>query len=158
MGNVLPQFLSFSGHPFPTLPSSPHQPFPDLNQTHAYLRQFAEPLFATGKIRLNTEVVAVDEIGSTTATNGGWKVVMRDWSDQGEGREIVEEWDAVVIATAWYDNPNWPETEGLEEVREKGIAKHAKVWLGPDEFKGKVGTSTFRRLPSTKIYYIIIMS
>jgi cation diffusion facilitator CzcD-associated flavoprotein CzcO len=63
---------------------------------------------------------------------------MNDWSSQGNGREIVEEWDAVVIATAWYDNPNWPETEGLEELRKKGIAKHAKVWKGPDGFKGKV--------------------
>jgi cation diffusion facilitator CzcD-associated flavoprotein CzcO len=134
MGNVLPEFLSFSGHPFPKPPTSPDQPFPDLIQTHAYLRKFAESLFTTGKIRLHTEVVGVDQIGP----DGGWKVAMKDWSDQGKGREFEEIWDAVVIATAWYDNPKWPETEGLEEVRKKGIAKHAKVWEGPDEFKGKV--------------------
>lgn len=132
MGNVLPKYLTFSGHPFPTPPSSPEQPFPDLIQTHAYLSKFAEPLFATGKIRLHTEVVGVDEIGP----DGGWKVVMKDWSDQGKGREFDEIWDAVVIATAWYDNPNWPETEGLEELRKKEIAKHAKIWEGPDAFIG----------------------
>jgi cation diffusion facilitator CzcD-associated flavoprotein CzcO len=135
IGNVLPQFFTFSGHPFPSPPTSPDQPFPDLMETYTYLRKFAEPLFATGKIRLNTEVVAVDEIES----GGGWKVVMKDWSEQGKGREIVENWDAVVVATAFYDNPNWPETEGLEETRKRGIAKHAQVWRGPNEFKGKVG-------------------
>jgi cation diffusion facilitator CzcD-associated flavoprotein CzcO len=134
MGNVLPEFLSFSGHPFPPPPTSPDQPFPDLIQTQSYLRKFAEPLFTTGKIRLNTEVVAVEQIGP----DGGWKVVLKDWTDQGKGREIEERWDAVVVATAWYDNPNWPETEGLEELRRKGIAKHAKIWDGPEEFKGKV--------------------
>src|ERR1700734_3625808 len=93
MGNVLPEFLSFSGHPFPPPPTSPDQPFPDLIQTQSYLRKFAEPLFATGKIRLNTEVVAVDQIGP----DGGWKVVLKDWTDQGKGRETEERWDAVVV-------------------------------------------------------------
>ena len=137
MGNVLPRFMSFSGHPFPAPPSAPNQPFPDLVQTQAYLLKFAEPLRA--HIKLNTEVVAVDE-GET----GGWKVVMRDWSADGtRGKEVIEHWDAVAIATAWYDNPKWPDTEGLEELKKAGIARHAKDWMGvehglAEEFMGKV--------------------
>lgn len=139
MGNVLPHFCTFSGYPFPPPPTSPDQPFPDLIQTQAYLQKFAEPLFATGKIRLNTEVVAVDEVGPDHG--GGWKVLLKDWNNDRNGKEVEEKWDAVVIATAWYDNPKWPETEGLEEIRKKGIALHARTWGGPDAanaFKGKV--------------------
>jgi cation diffusion facilitator CzcD-associated flavoprotein CzcO len=138
MGNVLPRFLSFSGNPFPAPPSAPTQPFPDLVQTQAYLFEFSRPL--RGSIRLNIEVVGVDEVEGEGA---GWKVVMKDWSTEGGGKEITEHWDAVVIATAWYDNPKWPDTQGLEGLREAGIARHAREWMGAgrrygEEFVGKV--------------------
>jgi len=40
IGNVLPEFLTFSGHPFPEPPMTPHQPFPTLKETYEYLRSF----------------------------------------------------------------------------------------------------------------------
>lgn len=134
MGNVLPRFLSFSGLPFPPPPSSPDQPFPSLLQTYEYLRKFAEPLFKTGKIRLNTEVARVEELKE----GAGWKVDLKYRKDGSSVEELAEVWDAVIIATAYYDNPTWPDTEGLDEARQKGIAKHAKVWDGPIGFEGKV--------------------
>ena len=54
---------------------------------------------------------------------------------------MVERWDAVVVATAWYDNPKWPDTPGLEKLKENGIARHAREWKGPGgvrAFKNKV--------------------
>lgn len=155
MGNVLPPYLSFSGHPFPPPPSAPEQPFPDLIQTYQYLLAFAEPLRA--HIRLNTEVVRVDEL-----ENGeGWEVALRDWSANDVGREMVEKWDAVIIATAWYDNPKWPDTPGLEALKEAGIAKHAKEWKGPDGVRAYSGKVSLCSLFSSKCrsslsFYVIL--
>jgi hypothetical protein len=104
MGNVLPRFLSFSSHPFPTPPSAPNQPLPDLIQTQTYLLEFANPLRT--HIKLNTEVFRVDKVQVESESRcGAWEVVMRDWSAEGKGKDAIEYWNAVMIATAWYDNP-----------------------------------------------------
>ena len=73
----------------------------------------------------------------------GWSVLSKDWN-KGEGRprEVEELWDAVVAAVGWYDHPVWPETEGLDELRQRGLAKHAKWWHGPKGYGGKVKIST----------------
>ena len=65
--------------------------------------------------------------------------MVRNWNEGKEGKEEVEEcWDAVVVAIGWYDNPVWPETDGLEELRNRGLARHAKWWRGPEGCEGKV--------------------
>lgn len=132
LGNVLSRFLSVSGNPFPPPATSPEQPFPDLHQTQAFLRKFAEPLFAKQRIRLDTEVVRIEELSG----RGGWKVFLKNWN--AGGKETEEHWDAVVVATAFHDNLNWPETEGLEQLRAKGIATHSKFYEGPNGYEGKV--------------------
>ncbi|KAF8980870.1 hypothetical protein BDQ17DRAFT_1438731 [Cyathus striatus] len=53
------------------------------------------------------------------------------------GEEREEHWDAVVVAVRWYDNPVWPSTLGLDILREKGVAKHAKEWRGTKGYEGK---------------------
>lgn len=65
---------------------------------------------------------------------------LNDWSSEAdEPRKIEEEWDAVVVAVCWYDNPVWPETEGIDLLREEGIAIHSTFWRGPKpEHKDKV--------------------
>ncbi|KAF7325050.1 hypothetical protein MKEN_00547600 [Mycena kentingensis (nom. inval.)] len=133
IGNVLPEFLSFSAHePFPEPPNTAQgQPFPSLSETHAYLRGFAAPLVAAGKIRLNMEVVAVDEFEG----HAGWSVRMRDWA---RGGELLEEaWDAVVIAVCAYDHAAYPETPGVEELRRTPLASHCKTWRGPEGYENK---------------------
>lgn len=144
IGNVLPEFLSFSGHPFPEPPSTPHQPFPTLTETHHYLQKFAEPFLKSGVIKLNREVVRVEELSG----KGGWRVITRDWN--AGGREEDELWDAVVVAVGWHDNPVWPETEGLDELRNRGLAKHAKSWQGPDEYVDKVFNTSYVLYPVLK--------
>ena len=69
---------------------------------------------------------------------GGGKVVIRDWNEGAEGKEVEESWDAVVVAIGWYDNPVWPKTDGLGELRKRGLARHAKWWRGPERCEGKV--------------------
>ncbi|KAF5357548.1 hypothetical protein D9757_012371 [Collybiopsis confluens] len=76
VGNILPEFLSFSGCPFSEPPSTPQQPFPTLKETYDYLRDFAEPFIEKGSIRLNTEVVRIDELADAK----GWDVAIRDWN------------------------------------------------------------------------------
>ncbi|KAJ6503874.1 hypothetical protein C8R45DRAFT_894955 [Mycena sanguinolenta] len=134
IGNVLPEFLSFSAFsPFPEPTSTASgQPFPSLSETHAYLRAFAAPFLSQDKIRLNTEVCAVEELPGRT----GWRVRMRRWN-RDESEEFSETWDAVVIAIACYDNPIFPDTPGIAQLRELGLAQHAQTWRGPDKCQGK---------------------
>ena len=144
IGNVLPEFLSFSEFPFPEPPTTPHQPFPTLVETHAYLRAFSEPHLKDGRIKLNREVVSVSECQPEDGGIGeGWQVTFRDWNGeiQGTRREVEEFWDAVVIATGLWDSPVWPDTEGLEELKNIGMAKHGKWYRGPEVFEGKVRIS-----------------
>ncbi|KAF8989762.1 hypothetical protein BDQ17DRAFT_421682 [Cyathus striatus] len=138
-GNVLPTFLSFSSYPpFPTPPHSPNQPFPTLQETHEYLCTFAAPFVASGEIKLNTEVVRVEELPPVEGGDtGGWKIILRDWGNDKQGEEREEHWDAVVVAVGWYDNPVWPSTPGLDVLRDKGVAKHAKEWRGAKGYEGK---------------------
>ncbi|KAF9060048.1 hypothetical protein BDP27DRAFT_1430539 [Rhodocollybia butyracea] len=134
VGNVLPEFLSFSESPFPEPPSTPHQPYPTLKETHDYLRLFAEKYLERGNIRLNIEVVRVEELDA----GKGWEVTMRDWSlPDHAGREFVSVWDAVAGCTGWFDDPQWPQTEGMEELKQKGLAMHAKSYRGPQKYAGK---------------------
>ncbi|KAJ8520213.1 hypothetical protein ONZ45_g2943 [Pleurotus djamor] len=128
VGNVLPDFLYFSGHPFPK-PDRPNQPFPTLEETYAYLQDFAKPYIP--HVRLNTEVERIVELSGWK----GWKVSMKDWN-QG-GKQISETWDAVVVAVGWFDNLVWPATPGIEELKNEGMAIHAKSWEGPEEYKDK---------------------
>ncbi|ESK87207.1 flavin dependent monooxygenase [Moniliophthora roreri MCA 2997] len=133
IGNVLPEFLSFNRYPFPEPPTTPHQPFPTLKETYDYLRGFAEPYIKSGQIRLGHEVVSVEELPD----NAGWNVKFKDWSNGWDGVERDEVWNAVVVAVGWYDNPVWPNTPGLSELIEKGLARHAKSWRGPVGLAGK---------------------
>ncbi|THU87215.1 FAD/NAD(P)-binding domain-containing protein [Dendrothele bispora CBS 962.96] len=148
IGNVLPEFLSYHGFPFPApaeyKPNRKHQPFPTLIETHEYLQAFAKPFIADGRIRLGQEVVRVEERPVTSTnddenpTKDKWRVVLRDWADPTRpGKQLEELWDAVVVCTGWYDNPLWPDTPGLDEVREAGLAKHARGWRGPKGWEGK---------------------
>ena len=75
---------------------------------------------------------------------GGWKVVIRDWNEGTEGKEVEESWDAVVIAIEGYDNSVWLKTDRLEEVRRRGLARHAKWWQGIEGCEGKVSRRPFR--------------
>lgn len=130
---MIPEFLSFSGHPFPAPPRE-HQPFPTLAETNAYLKQFARPFIEDGHVRLSFEVTGVEEL-----EGGGWTVCMKDWN---EGGVVFEEtWDAVVITTVWFDNPHFPDVPGLQELQQKQPNKvqHAMNWMGPQgDYEGKV--------------------
>ncbi|KAG1741626.1 FAD/NAD(P)-binding domain-containing protein [Suillus lakei] len=132
IGNVVPEFLSFSEHPFPAPPRE-HQPFPTLAETNAYLKEFARPFIEGGHIRLSVEVIGVEEV-----VGGGWTIRMKDWN---EGGVMLEEtWDAVIITTVWFDNPYFPDVPGLQELQKQQPSKvqHALSWTGPhDDHEGK---------------------
>ena len=61
-----------------------------------------------------------------------------------EGKEVDERWDAVVVAIGWYDDLVWPETDGLAELRKRGLARHAKWWRGLRGCDGKVSVQVWR--------------
>ncbi|THU81419.1 FAD/NAD(P)-binding domain-containing protein [Dendrothele bispora CBS 962.96] len=132
VGDVLPEFLSFSGHPFPRPSTSPEEPFPSLSETQEYLQAFAKPFVDNGSIRLNMEVSRVEELPN----EAGWRVVMKDWND-GLGEEREERWDAVAVCIGCHDNASWPDIDGLDALRHKGLALHAKSWRGAEGFEKK---------------------
>jgi cation diffusion facilitator CzcD-associated flavoprotein CzcO len=138
VGNVLPEYLSFSSHKqFPTPATAPDQPFPSLKETHEYLTDFAEPFLSDGRIRCNVEALRVEE-----TLEGKWEVTVRDTKEQ-SGMSVNETWDAVAISTGWHSSPFWPPTEGLDLLRNLGLAMHAKDWMGVDfhGLRGKVSSS-----------------
>lgn len=92
---------------------------------------FAMPFIKDGRIWFNIEVTRVEE-----QPDGRWKVEVKDWNYGGKVR--VEQWDAVVVAVGWYDHPVWPNTPGLDILRQKELAKHAKSYRGPQGHEGKV--------------------
>ncbi|KAE8257986.1 hypothetical protein A4X13_0g1982 [Tilletia indica] len=139
-GNVLPPFISFSD--FPRFPPPAHgEPFPTLSETHDYLRNFTDnaelganrPPGLHPYIRTNTEVLGVVQLPPHPDTHqpGGWAVRIAEWSDGQNGKTHTEHWDAVVLATAWYDNPVYPRTPGIDEVRRAGKLVHAKWYRSP---------------------------
>ncbi|KAK0541120.1 hypothetical protein OC835_000330 [Tilletia horrida] len=145
-GNVLPPFLSFSD--FPRFPAPAHgEPFPTLSETYEYLRDFADNAELGAQrerglwpyIRLETEVLGVVQLAPDARTGqpGGWAVRIAEWSNGQNGRVHTEHWDAVVLATAWYDNPVYPRTPGIEAVRNAGKLVHAKWYRSPSPYRGK---------------------
>lgn len=133
IGNVLPEFLSFSSAPpFPQAESAPTQPFPSLTETYDYLQRFAKPFLEDGRIRCNSEVVKVDE-----TVDGKWDVYIKA---AGQPEAQHETWDSVVVCTGWHSTPWWPDTEGLSLLRDSGLAFHASDWKGVEHHKlhGKV--------------------
>ncbi|EIN09189.1 FAD/NAD(P)-binding domain-containing protein [Punctularia strigosozonata HHB-11173 SS5] len=131
-GNVLPRFLTYSGHPFPPLAEG--ETFPSLLETHEYLASFAKPL--RPHIRCNIEVQGVWELPPTeTNKPGGWRVNYRDWN---RGGEVVEShWDAVVVATGWYDWPVYPPVPGIKEAAKAGRVHHTRWYRGPAPYAHK---------------------
>lgn len=148
-GNVYPSFLEFSDAPFP--PPANGEPFPTLAETHAYLLRFAEPL--RSRIRLNTEVVKVEEqvapgsgagagavMGAGEGQYGGWEVTLREWDPAlgvQMGRRVTKRYDAVIVAAGWYDTPLYPATEGIELAKEMGFVHHAKWYRDTSWYEGK---------------------
>jgi cation diffusion facilitator CzcD-associated flavoprotein CzcO len=123
-GNVLPEFLSFSEHPFPVLTTGP---FPTFAETNAYIKAFALPFIESGYICLSQEVIGVEELEGGC----GWTVRLKDWNNG--GAVLEETWDAVVITTVWFDNPYFPDVQGLQELQHQQPHKiqHSITWRGP---------------------------
>ncbi|KAE9388373.1 hypothetical protein BT96DRAFT_1004239 [Gymnopus androsaceus JB14] len=100
--------------PSPAYPGLIGNVLPDL-ETYDYLRGFTEVYFERGDIRLNTEVVRVEELED----GKGWNVTTRDWRSPDGGEICSEVWDAVVVCTGWYNDPLWPGTPGMEDLKKK---------------------------------------
>ncbi|PWN51934.1 FAD/NAD(P)-binding domain-containing protein [Violaceomyces palustris] len=132
-GNVLPEFLTFSATRFP--PPKDGEPFPTLRETHDYLLGFAEPL--RPMIRCNVEVIRVEE-----RLDGRWRVTLKDWANRSQDGQVsplvsVRDYDRVVVAAGWYDNPVYPSTPGLDQALAKGLVHHAKHYRDSTCYAGK---------------------
>lgn len=62
---------------------------------------------------------------------------MKDWN---AGAVLEETWDAVVIATVWFDNPYFPDVQGLQDLQyhQPSKVRHSITWTGPQGYEGKV--------------------
>lgn len=124
-GNVLPEFLEFSGKKFD--PPAHGETFPSLHETHQYLRGFAEPY--RQYIRCGVEVLRVHELPG----DQGWEATLKDWTS-GVGapgasftpQVQVKRFDRVIVASGWYDTPYYPDVPGIDVARQAGHIHHCK--------------------------------
>lgn len=139
-GNVLPEFLEFSGKKMS--PPAGGETFPSMQETHTYLREFADPY--KGYIRCGVEVLRVQELPE----EGGWEVILKDWNtntapESSKGgvswtsKVEKKRFDRVVVAAGWYDSPYYPNAPGLEEARKEGFIHHCKHYRDSLPYRGK---------------------
>ncbi|RLV90283.1 Thiol-specific monooxygenase [Spathaspora sp. JA1] len=134
--NVPKDLMSYGGLEFDAkLPI-----FPKREDVLKYVDEYSEEI--RPYVRFNTKVVSVELIHDTSSTK--WKVTSRaiDETTQGgsvvgvEG-DVVEIFDAVVIATGNYDIPYIPDRSGISAWNEKfpGVISHAKSYRNPQQFE-----------------------
>lgn len=138
-GNVLPEFLEFSGKKFD--PPAHGETFPSLAETHDYLKTFAEPY--SKYIRCRVEVVRVQELPNQQ----GWQVTLKDWAntdvDLAQGAVSftpslqVRTFDRVVVAAGWYDSPYYPDVPGINAAKHAGHIHHCKHYRDSSPYLGK---------------------
>ncbi|SPO23016.1 related to FMO1 - flavin-containing monooxygenase [Ustilago trichophora] len=137
-GNVLPEFLEFSGKKFD--PPAHGETFPSLQETHQYLKGFAEPY--RRYIRCGVEVLRVQEL----AEDQGWQVTLKDWRsnvvEDGAGavsftpKVEVHKFDRVIVAAGWYDTPYYPDVPGIQEAKKAGHIHHCKHYRDSTPYVG----------------------
>ncbi|SPO24723.1 related to FMO1 - flavin-containing monooxygenase [Ustilago trichophora] len=138
-GNVLPEFLEFSGKKFD--PPAHGETFPSLQETHRYLKEFAEPY--RRYIRCGVEVLRVQEL----AEDQGWEATLKDWTSNavqdGAGavsftpKVEVKRFDRVIVAAGWYDTPFYPDVAGIQEAKKAGHIHHCKHYRDSTPYVGK---------------------
>lgn len=137
-GNVLPEFLEFSGKKFD--PPANGETFPSMGETHNYLKSFAAPYRRYIKCRV--EVLRVQELPG----DRGWEVTLKHWSDSAVPRTeavtftpVVETrvFDRVIVAAGWYDTPYYPDVEGIQLAKEQGHIHHCKHYRDSTPYIGK---------------------
>lgn len=126
-GNVLPEFLEFSGKRFE--PPKNNEVFPSLEETHLYLKSFAEPY--RQYIKTGVEVLRVHELPN----DQGWQVTLKHWtSSELDAAQAVsftpkletKRFDRVIVAAGWYDTPYYPDVQGISLAKEYGHIHHCK--------------------------------
>lgn len=141
-GNVLPEFLEFSGKKMS--PPANGETFPSLQETHNYLKEFAEPYRSF--IKCGVEVLRVQEL----AGEKGWEVTLKHWNREdvgGEGRKgegvsftpklETKVYDRVVVAAGWYDTPYYPDVPGIDSAKSAGHIHHCKHYRDSLPYVGK---------------------
>ncbi|KAK7207052.1 hypothetical protein BZA70DRAFT_252658 [Myxozyma melibiosi] len=95
-----------------------------------FLQTFADQEGIQSLIRYNTNVVDVRKV------DGEWIIT---YVDAGSSIEQKEKFDAVVVASGYFNVPFIPKVKGLEEYSKNfpGRVTHAKAFRKPDEYIGK---------------------
>ncbi|SNX83358.1 related to FMO1 - flavin-containing monooxygenase [Melanopsichium pennsylvanicum] len=137
-GNVLPEFLEFSGKVFD--PPAHNQTFPTLKETHNYLLSFAQPF--RKYIKCKVEVLKAVEL----AHDSGWEVTWKDWGHSAINTNgavsftpIVEtrKFDRIVVAAGWYDTPYYPQVDGIDQAKQAGHIHHCKHYRDSSAYRRK---------------------
>ncbi|EGW35739.1 flavin-containing monooxygenase [Spathaspora passalidarum NRRL Y-27907] len=134
--NVPKDLMSYSGLEFDS-----HLPiFPDRRDVLKYVCKYSEKV--RPYVRFDTKVVSVELLDDICK----WQVVSRPVSTETKGGtigvdDVVELYDAVVIATGNYDLPYIPDRPGMTAWNEQfpGTITHAKWYRNPRQFKDVTG-------------------
>ncbi|KAK6834707.1 hypothetical protein PG987_009401 [Apiospora arundinis] len=132
--NIPASLMQFSDLPLTT--PEDRRVFPSRQRVQAYLHDYAAEL--RGLIRFSTAVLDVRPDDASTRTPR-WHVRSRDLlasgADAGEKAEIF---DAVVVASGHYNEPNVPAVAGLREFVDAhpGVVRHSKQYRTPEPHRG----------------------
>lgn len=134
--NVPKDIMTYAGSEFPeTAPVFPHR-----SDVLEYIRKYSEDV--RHLVRFNTKVVGVE----WDQTANHWTVTSRPVTQETDGAnkptssDVVEHFDAVVIAVGNYDIPYIPDRKGMKEWHDKhGGISHVKSYRHPDNYKDVKG-------------------
>ncbi|KAH3681027.1 hypothetical protein WICMUC_000008 [Wickerhamomyces mucosus] len=134
--NVAKRFMRFSSIPHEEDPETEIKPLIKHEQVTSTLKSFSENNNLSKHIRLSTEVINLEKIGSK------WEITLKKTEGSKE-YWYKEQYDGVIIANGHYSVPYIPQIPGLNTTSINIV--HSKSYRDADEFKDKnvvvVGTS-----------------
>jgi cation diffusion facilitator CzcD-associated flavoprotein CzcO len=149
--NIAAQAMEFSQEPIPDIKSElsirrhgEDTPFRHHSVIQRYIEDIVRP--HENLVRYNTTVERIEKTGDK------WHLTLRE-ADSLRDYWWAESFDAVIIASGHYIVPFVPHIEGLAEFAERypGHVEHSKSFRDPDEYRGKVCTTSPCCIPRAKL-------
>lgn len=106
--------------------------FPQHQDVHNYLCEYAENFNLFPHIQFNTKVLSLNK-SSTYDTTGRW--IIQTTKNDSADDIVTKEYDNVIISTGFQRHPFIPDIEGLSDF--KGTYTHSQTFKNGDPYKDK---------------------
>ena len=96
--------------------------FPHAHVVEKYLESYADHFDLNSHIRLDTQVLSIEYIGTS------WKVLV-------SGKSEALDFDLVIVCNGHYTKPRYPSTPGLQVWLQHDRASHSAWYRSPEKYK-----------------------